>query len=364
MRISFFRKAYDESKRISYFKGEHRIALLLSSAYYKDFHTDSAIYFAQEALSTSMDKVQKYESYRALGTAYFLAQEDEKSHANYLKALTIAENIDDTTRIAAGLTNVAIGLSKLRRYDESVDYYLRAYDLSKKRNDLRGTYYSALNASAILRFQKKLDSAFLFANEAASVAKEKGDPQEIAKANFSLSMISLKQQDYQKCVQINQETLLISDISIQEQGKAHFALAEAYDSLRNFPKAIAHATTSIALAKTSNDARFQMNGLGILVDAYAKINAYQKAFKAREEYFNIYKKVFTEQRANQMQELQEKYETEKKEAQIAQLNQQKAIDQLQLNQQRLTILVLVVIFMMMIILVSVIIRQNRYKTQR
>ncbi|MEM9859311.1 MAG: histidine kinase [Bacteroidota bacterium] len=364
--VVFAFQALKEANRANFRSGQYRSYLLLSNLYYKLYQHDSALVYALGAEKyiddVELDKL--YQVNRALGSAYFLSKEDEKSHKYYLKSLQLAEQLQDTSKMSAGLNNVAIGLSRLARYGESTEYYKRAIRLSKTTGDLRGSYYAALNLSSILRFMGELDSAYFYGTMARELAVQRGEANEIAKSNFSLAMTALLKNDYRQAIELHQETLATDSLELKDIAKAHFGLAEAYNSLRDYDNAIYYGKRALQLHTEIGDTRFQMNSLGILIDLYRKQGNYKRAFETREQYFELYKNTFSEQRSQQMQELQERYESEKKEARILQLNQQQAIDSLRLNQQRLLILLLTLFFILAIVISFIVIRQNKLKAQR
>lgn len=133
--------------------------------FYKGENID-AIKSYQLALSTfdSLgDKKGEANIYSNMGNVYYNQGENVEALNLYLKALKYAEESKDTLRMVTALINIgAIHGLKPKEYDIAIEYYLRAFPLSKAIGDNSTYGIVAVNIGEVYMNENKFDSAHYY----------------------------------------------------------------------------------------------------------------------------------------------------------------------------------------------------------
>jgi len=183
--------------------------------------------------------------------AVYISLSDYKRALYYLDwANKLAEEINYTLgklhiyqNYAAVYHNKAVTCDSLNNeeYNKALEYYLKAYEISKKENDKYNEMSSTNNMALIyLEYYKDFDKAEKYALESLQMAEKFGDPSSISKSSYVLAYIYSEQKRYKYCdifatnawkmdsLNINTNTslmeeLIISNIHLNNKEKAeHF----------------------------------------------------------------------------------------------------------------------------------------------
>ena len=111
-------------------------------------------------------------------------------------------------------------------------------------------------------------------------------------------------------------------------GDFYFKKGNWDDALKNF-------NTSLELAKAIGYSTNIVNLYGKIADVYEKKNDYKNAYINHKIYFALNDSVLSEKKSEQVAEMQTRYETEKKDKDIALLNKNNAIADIEIKKQKL-----------------------------
>lgn len=338
------------------------ISLLLQvQKLFSNTNFDSSLYYLNKTKHLAAKHgITKYDPViNARFTEYYYSNNDYKKSEEYaLKNLTIAEQTNDGKLLARTYNNLTAIYNHFGNYKSAIDYALKCIDLSEKRKDstdLGGHYATVSNTYLNLgQYEKCID----YAKKAVDIGIKFKDGQAVT-AGYNNTAASYSNMHhineaiyyYEKLLKIarEEEDVVMTTYALINKAYNHFKindlagikhtvsqledvipqmpdksiLAEAYNAKalqfileKNYLPAKAALDTGVALAKGENAA----DALGNLYYAYSKFYYTQDKIKEAEDY--SYKKDSLVTIANQqslnfyMQDLETKYETEKKEAQI------------------------------------------------
>ncbi|RZJ75492.1 MAG: tetratricopeptide repeat protein [Flavobacterium sp.] len=294
------------------------------------------------------------------------------------KTEQIGLRIRDKLTIAKARQNKNLPLSKLGRYDQAMQTCLEALKLYQE-IDNKASQASCLgDIGNILIRSNKAKQAITYLQDAIAIAEQIND--ESLKPNFYNSLAvayletrqyPLAKQTYQKALPLaekfnrtnNQISILMNlgDLVWQSEkngpsSTAYYLKAEKlaitygdesklsaiYQNLGNIQSAggdnksaTAYALKARDLALKSRDIETQERIFNSLANYSSKAGDYRQAYQAGQVRDSLYRILFDKRATENMNELQTRYQTEKKQHRIDLLDRQNQIQQLQLTQKNL-----------------------------
>jgi tetratricopeptide (TPR) repeat protein len=283
-------------KLISGFSNEHIRALYFYSAGYINYSTQNY----KEAISYLLDAVKLYEKlnyqqrlaacYTVIGLTYHDQTFYDKAELYLQRALSIRIQKGDSMRLPGTYSNIGLNYTKWaqKKHVEGVDCFetreaIKNYKLAlsiAQHFNIVAQEASALgNLSNLLNDQKKFSEALKYAEKALEIYKSLDDQYEIAISLIDIGSVYLAQSKYKEGIPYFESSLKI-------------ALENDFEELQ----------------------RYNYSNLR---------QAFEKTGNYKEAYVNLYKEkalhdsVFNKENLRQINEMQVKYETEKKDAENA-----------------------------------------------
>lgn len=238
---------------------------------------------------------------RAIGTGY-LKLDQHKTAEKYLReSYAIYKGINDSLGIANATISLGNALKEQERYQDAIKYYELSLDLAKKLNNQRliaGNFNNLGNIERRLKHPKKALDYFFKALEMNEKSNNK------LWQSFNYHNIGMTYQD----MKLYNESIL------------------------NFKK-------SNDLKIELGDSLSLVTGYRGISDVYAKLQDYQNAYVFLKLHVDLKDTLNLAEQANLLKDLEAKYESEKKEAEIGHLKTQKELqevknDSLELKAQK------------------------------
>ena len=244
----------------------------------------------------------------------------QKSKESHLNSLKIKESLNlGASDIAASLVNLGVLEWELGNHELSNDYYLKAEKLCLENNLNRGLILVRSNLAGNLEDEKKYAEALKYYNLVYDYYKENKDNRSIARITnsigalyFSMDSIKTAKSYYLEAYKLNKQHNIQQMIGLTSRNLGKVAMKE-----KEYKTALSYFLEANTISqKTGTNTRNVGDYLNI-AEAYAAMGNFKKAYKNREIHFNKYDSVFSEQKINQINELEIQYQTEKKEAALA-----------------------------------------------
>ncbi|WP_203295763.1 tetratricopeptide repeat protein [Luteirhabdus pelagi] len=220
--------------------------------------------------------------YITLGSIYGDLNRLEDSNKQFEKALKIYKEEGNATFEAHLQNNLGINYSKLENYEVAEQYLLAAKSLYEREGM---SFYITTNGLALgnlYKFQKAYSKALPYFEIVVEGGRKVQHSELEARGNKGLGSVYLALEDYEKALPFLQKSL------------AHNQKAAAYNAM---------ATDYGQLAKI-----------------YAALGDYKNAYESSEHHFNMRDSITGRENMERFDELQVKYETSQKEAEIELLN--------------------------------------------
>ncbi|SNZ00497.1 tetratricopeptide repeat protein [Flagellimonas pacifica] len=240
---------------------------------------------------------------------------------SYNRALSLFTKIGDKTEIANCLFNIGDTYMQLEQYDRALENFNKALALDQETQSDWGMAYDYEALGKVYGFQENYTRALEYHDQALLLRKKLGLQRELALSHSQIGVINLKLKRYGIA-----ETSLNNAIRIAEEIGAKAVLKENYD---------------------------------VLSKLYEETGNYQKSLAFKNKFIAVKDSLFTESKSKQVEELQVRFKTEKKQNAIAALEKDAEITGLRLEQQ--TTLRNIIIGAALVILLFTYFAFNRYK---
>ena len=368
-------------KNISNATGEEKVNMLndLADSYLRT-SPEKSIEYAKQAIQLSQQiNYQKGigDAYNLTGIADFYLGEFADALTNYRAGLKIRETLKDKKGIASSLSNIGLLYNSLGNFEKSLEYGLKALKAREELGDKYTIGASILNVgvvyyhigdfnSALKYFNQALDvmqsikkekavlvilndigsayrkkghynKALDFYNRSVKLSQKLGDKKGAADAYHSIANINWDKRNYYRALEYYNKSLAIYEFLGDKYSIANILnnIAVTYQELKQYDKMKPFLERSLKIAEA-------IDAKPLIQDNYQYTSEYyegKKNFRAALEYFQLYSGIkdtlLNEQSTYQIEELKTKYETEKKEQEIFQLQQERQLQNKEIEVQRI-----------------------------
>lgn len=280
--IQYLDRALKLYKKAGFTRGLGGVQNSLGIIYMETGDYENALKYLLEALKFAEAigfKRGMAQTMNNIGAVYADLLNDDKALEYYLRSLKIKEEIGDHSGIAYALGNIGIVYKNLKKYDEAMKYYRRAFVLHEKTGNKRGAAISLNNIANIQLALKQYDQALQTNRQALAIRREIGDKFGAVSSLNNIGGIYMEQGNFKQADKYLNEALGLS-IEIGE-------LDTREDIYKNLS----------AVAEARAD--------------------YRNALKHYKKYATTRDEIFKKESREKIAEMQARYESEKKQQEIA-----------------------------------------------
>ncbi|NOR87766.1 MAG: tetratricopeptide repeat protein [Bacteroidales bacterium] len=357
----FYNMALQEARQASLEKLEATVLRNIGNSYYKQGNFDSCVFFVEKSINISV-KIDDYQGlisaynrkavvhwltndfvssigsfdttaryaemvydsartcncYLMIGACHYNNGAYPKALESYQKALQIAEKSDNKAAQARALNNIASIQDELKNYSLALSYYQQAIDLKIQMGDEKGAMATKENMATVYSKKGDYDHA-LEQYRSALNFKEKADDQ----AGISVSLMNIGFA-FEKLGKFNNALDYYSrSLKILYKLDDHINIAiclnnigDIYYAQGKYQQAIDSSQKSLAIGeKLDSKTRVKSSALS-LTKSYVERDNYKQAYNYHVLYSVMKDSLFNEKSAKVLQEMETKYQTEKKQQEI------------------------------------------------
>ncbi len=343
------------------------------------------------------------DSYGNAGYCYDDLGKYEKAIEFYEIALKYAQMISDSSEISTLNSNIALSYFKLGKYDLATQYLNNSLEIDKALNNKEGmaTNYNTLGKiyeiwgrykdaiqfySLSLKFDKELgnetkisirlsslasvyktignyDIALKYQNEALSIEKKLDNIFKLAVRSDQIGEIYQFKREYKlaekyffdalnflKQAEDNEDN---HNKTYETHAIIHNHIGKNFFLLNDFENAKKYYNNSLTISNKIQHSSILLKNYKELSELYQNLNDYKSAFKYLTLYSNLKETTFNERSEKIVQEFREKYESEKKEKEIAILTKEKVLNEVNIKrstEEKNFIIIFLVLFVLLTIL--------------
>jgi tetratricopeptide (TPR) repeat protein len=271
-----------------------------------------------------------------MGIIYSAQAEYAKALNCYLISLRIREVIHDAYGIGTSMNLIANIYFLQRKYTEALKYYYQTLSIDEVEND---PYFKGLIISNIgityVNLENYLEALKCF-KTALAIDEEIGDKEGIANSYSNIGEVCAKNGNFKEAVDYYQKGLQIFEEIGYKKGisESYACLGRMYDTLGQSEKALEYYNLQLRIA-TEIRSKVNMSKAHLsIADHYKKLNDYKKAYESYQVYKQLEDEIHSEAIAEEMNEMEIKYNTQKKEIEIETLKNEKYQKEIEYNKQQ------------------------------
>ncbi|MFH1321835.1 MAG: tetratricopeptide repeat protein [Bacteroidota bacterium] len=309
------------------------------------------------------DSIGAGRAYNNTGIMYDIAGNPGKSVEYYLKALSIYEGVKRPDLMMGTLLNIGIIYTDQKNYDEALKYYLKGVRLGEKAGNKTELVNAYSNAGIAYDKMEMYDSALVYYDKALVLSKEIGYKKGIAIAYNNIAINSEGRKDFDKAIDyyllalpLKKELGNKSGIAITQVG-----LGAAYAAKGDPETAIDYFKKGLENARETGYMNYIKQAYDGLSQSYGTTGSYKDAYEFQNLFIGLNDSLLNEENTKIINELNTKYETEKKDKQLAIMTKDKELQDLELKRKRTIQYATTAALVLMLLLVFLIFRGYRQK---
>lgn len=340
----------DSAKRNSYAKMAYQLAVkndqvpLQAKALYhmgetmfnsSDYQVAISTYKkALSAYTKIKDTINIVNCYKSIGLCYYNMDQGDKAIEQFIEGMKLCEN--DARSTAKLLSNIAMTHTRMRNLNDAIYYYRKALSLNSSIQNYEGMAVNYNGLGEIYKTNHRPDSALLNYLKAKNLSK-KTDFQAIALSNMAGIYMNYPDSIIKAVDCLRQSWAIFRQLGMyQYEAEFKQGIGIILFKQGKYKPAIAAFETSIELNdKYNRGFKIKTTCHNLLSKVYEKTGDYQTALKHMKLYILYADSMAQKEKYDRLSNLEKRYETEKKENQIASLQtkQELTLIQLQKNQQ-------------------------------
>lgn len=326
---------------------------------------DSAKYYL--SLAEANSKINKNFKdlagiYNSQGNIFLQEGNYEQALNRYILSAKIQDSLlHDPVAQSRALANIGNVQYIIGDYDKALTYAKEAQSISQKHNLQKNLAYISQLIGRIYRKQKMLDEALLEYEKALDSYLKLGYVRETSETYSNIGNIYFDKGDYKMAESQYAKAIGISKKSANDQllGRVYAAMGYTFLQLKRYEIAIAYMDSTQVIAKKINDPYTILDSYEVLSDIYVGQKKFEEALRYYEAYTQLKDSLNEASNISEIQELELKYQNEKKVAEIELLKSNQRVQDLTLSRQRLLIGVVVILLIAGIAIGFLLI--NRYR---
>ncbi|TXH25570.1 MAG: tetratricopeptide repeat-containing sensor histidine kinase [Cyclobacteriaceae bacterium] len=286
------------------------------------------------------------------GVVTYLSGDYEHVPEKYFKSISLFEELNDKTGLAAVNNEMAVFYHKQNEVDRAMACLDVAEKYARETNDLTRLGTTLAHRGAFLSRKGKIEEARPYYMEVYQIRKQTADSVGLGYVLLDLSEIALHQGNLSQALTYIDESTRIRQKIGDKQGQAVNAVTkgEVLLQAKRIKEAIASLQDGLKQGETIGYTDLVKFTLGALANAHLQLDDYKSAYQYQEQHHALNDSLFNLDKAKVIQEMQAKYETVKKENEILLLKQENQLKDTKLAQSMQAIVILLVVLALILAL--------------
>jgi len=284
----------------------------------------------------------------------------------YLDALKILEKLGHDRRIAACYQSIGDVYFQQRDFDKALNYFNKSLQLAIQTEDRvreTGCYLSIGNVSAK---KKDYTTARQFYNKALKLYEITGYRHEMDDCYILIGDSFLEEHNYDEALNNYNKALEISvqENDITSQAEISGNLGRIYLLKKQYLNAKDFGLKSLIYAEKCASLDLMVAAHALLSDTYEAMGQHSNALMHQKKYAMLKDSLFSAEKFKTITEMEVKYESAKKEQQLALLQQQTEVQQLRLESRKRGLIASFLGTIMVLLIAYLLFRHSRLKAKQ
>lgn len=304
------------------------------------FDLDSGLTYGLQGLELA-NKIKYYNSNSYLCNtiaAIYSDQGNYKETVNYLqKGLDYCLKYPNVFVEAELYNTYANMYQRKNEFNKSIEFYYKSINCYKKANIEKSIYTMYGNLAGVFQKANILDSALFYVQKSIDYHLKNNKQKKLAYNYVNASEIYYYMQDYSKAEKYAALSISLARLMDDNYLLIHALIHKGHilNYLKKYKESIPVLKEGLSIAKQSGEIEVLKTGSKYLSEAYVGVNDYKSALEFQND-FQYYKdSMFNFDNNKIIKELEAKYEVEKKQKEISELNEKNRVQQLASEKNRL-----------------------------
>jgi tetratricopeptide (TPR) repeat protein len=305
-----------------------------------------------------------------IAEVYMRMGDYENSLNYYLKALEQKEKLSDKMGMATSYQGIGSLHFLFKNNEKALSYNEEALKLFREMDYQTGIAGALCNISNIFSGKDSLDTALNYYQEVLTIYRESGDKTALSDVLLNIGNLYFEKGEYNKAVQNFNQSL---SLKIELDDKDGMAWGYYYLSMLNyktekFTKSIEFGNKALELAEQIHALPTLSSVTEVLMNAYKEVGNQWIALIFAQEHIMLRDSLFQKEKTESMAQAEMRWQSEKKQAQIVQLEKQQELHKVELElkkqetqKQQLIIYGVILLLAFLIVTIILILRTNKRK---
>lgn len=303
---------------------------------------EQALQHFQKALATGFEKDQSSYTasvYSDIGFNYGNMGEVNRQIEWYLKALRVYEKVNDQRGLAQTLSNLSVVSNELKQRQDAIRYGRMALDIREKMDNKSDLSISYNNLCQLYMAVDSLEQASRYQELGFRYAKESGLKIRMAHSHITKALLLNRQKQNAAALEHEKQAIiLLKEIGDSNMLSRRFiAAAIGFSSIKDSVRAVQYFDQAEKLSLQLNNKYNLRDVYYHQAGFYKNRKDFAKAYDMLKKYYAYRDSIIDEKTAKDIAGLQLQYETEKKDREIAALNADQKIRELEIEKQKAVI---------------------------
>ncbi len=297
-----------------------------------------------------------------LGMMSWNAGKFEQALAYFIDALKLFESLGNESGISKAVSNIGLIYQELFQYEKALDFNFRSLQMRLEDGNLDHIARSYNNIGICFKNLNLPDSAIYYYQLGLDHAKRGNSLQVQSSILDNLANIFSIQGNFERAIENHLKSIALA------RDKEALGLLASYNNLNSLYNKIGNYRKGLVYGLKADSIVRSTNNLGHSQDTYQNLAVtyhHLENFVASKDYFlkwgSVKDSIFSAESAKSIAEMQEKYETEKKDQEIRLLRAETQLKDLEVAQTRNTLLFLVVLTILILLLGLLYFNRYKYK---
>jgi len=253
-----------------------------------------------------------------------------------LRALKIAERNNYYGSIASVLTNLSITFGMMEDYEKALYYQRKTLDYKDTVNDKKGIASTYSNLGLVFKKMGILDSAEYYYALSLKLNNELGESKSLMTVYDNIASLYLEQEQYNKALKMYLKGIKIAIKSKDPENTALYNndIGKVYFEIGDYESANRYFLNGLRLVGQGVSTEVTIQLYQNLYKLNKKTGNAAKALYYSDNYHAIKDSVLDIEKQKQINDLETKYQTEKKENKIKLLTKEKELKDIEIEKQK------------------------------
>ncbi len=314
-------KAYRLSKVLDFQNGAFKASLYAGLVHSNIAQYDSALFYykqAEEVNKTIKSSLNEMKIALNRANSYMFKGELKSSIENHLHGIQILEKLKDSTRLADAYVNLSAVYLELDDFDKQIELLHTSLNYTPAENINKIALTHTDLALAYL-MKEEYEKAFSSMTKADSISKTTDDKMLTFFVNRNWGEFYLHRDIFDKAVTYHKIALKQAKENNYNYYEMDLSigLGDALLNQGSYVEAEQYINTALKLGRKENLDELTKKSLNMLAILYERKNDYKKAFGFMQEHNRLKDSMISKERVEVITEIDKKYQSEKKDKEIA-----------------------------------------------